>query len=404
MAVRFTNVYRAPKFAAARGKLVHAALAPSRVFDDTAVWTSSSGDSLRTLSLHGEFSGGRYRLEPRDSVGVPARLGDSRHVVGLKALENGSYQWTTQVEQAVGRVHAGDPGRAASAALASAEVHGGRGLQIGSRLAFPRTAAALGRAFTVDSLRTDDAGDGTTAIRTVIRLDPSRLAATYPAYARYLKKYVGASRFHLTLSDDGGRWLEASMEQNRLTLRLRSRDGSLVPLEGAPRAMPDTVRATVEFFTHVLFFDVGLSHMTGDLTFERTAHERNLLVRFRDEPDWHFPLAARQLIRAPLRRPFEGDGAWMRVGLRDTPGGQTQLRRESQLAVKESAVLRWLGGLGTVAMSDFSGDSELEENRFLAEALSALQADILALPVTTVAASEPADLLLPVSTGPRPQK
>ena len=397
MAARFTNVYRAPKFAAARGKLVHAALTPSRVYEDTAVWTAAPDDSVRTLSLHGEFSGGRYRLEPRAGVGLPVRLGDSRHVVSLRELGGGAYQWTTEVDQAVGRVHAGDPGRAATAALVAAEEHGGRGLQLGARLAFPRTAAALGRGFRIDSLLTSDAGDGTTAIRAVVRLDPSKLASSFPAYARYLKKYVAPSRFRLSLADSGGRWLEAAVEQNRLTVHLRSRDGALVPLEGAPRAMPDSVRATVDFLTHVLFFDVGLSRMTGDLTFERSVHERALVVRFRDEPTWHFPLAARQLIRAPLRRPFVGDGIWMRLGLRDTPGGQSELHRETHLAVKESAVLRWLGALGTVVMSDFSGDSEIEENRFLAEALAALQADVLALPLGTVAASEPANVVVPVS-------
>lgn len=398
MAARFTNVYRAPKVAAARAKLVHAALSPSRVYSDTAVWTGSSGDSVRMLSLRGEFSAGRYRFEPAPDAGAPGRLGDSRHVVRLRELGSGAFQWTTEVDQAVGRLHAGDPGRAASAALVAAEVHGGHGLQLGSRLALPRTSAALGRAFTVDTLATSDLGDGTTAIRAVIRLDPSQLSSSFPAFARYLRKYVEPSRIRLSLADSGSSWLDASVERNRLTLRLRSRDGALVPLAGAPRAMPDSVRATVDLFTRVLFFDVGLSRMTGDLTFERSAHERALLVRFRDEPTWHFPLAARSLIRATLRRPFEGDGIWVRLALRDTPGGQTQLSRESHLAVKESAVLRWLGALGTVAMSDFTGESETEENRFIAEALAALQADILALPPARVV-SEPADLIIPVSAG-----
>jgi hypothetical protein len=104
-------------------------------------------------------------------------------------------------------------------------------------------------------------------------------------------------------------------------------------------------------------------------------------MRFRREPDWHLPLATRYLIRASLRRPFEDGGATVRIALRDSLGAQTLVTRRTTGAVKESAVLRFLGGLGSSAMSDFAGKAEAQENRFTAELFNAMRDDLRALPI-----------------------
>ena len=85
-----------------------------------------------------------------------------------------------------------------------------------------------------------------------------------------------------------------------------------------------------------------------------------------------------QLIRTSLRHPFQGDGITIRVTVRDDAGPQSLLSREATLAVQESAIVRWLGGLGNSAMSDFAGRAEVEENRFVYEVLRALRADFVA--------------------------
>jgi len=54
------------------------------------------------------------------------------------------------------------------------------------------------------------------------------------------------------------------------------------------------------------------------------------------------------------------------------------LTREVGVAVQESAIVRWLGGLGSSAMNDFAGRAEAEENRYVFEVLSALRADFVA--------------------------
>ena len=64
--------------------------------------------------------------------------------------------------------------------------------------------------------------------------------------------------------------------------------------------------------------------------------------------------------------------------MRDRPGSQTLLSREASVSVQESAIVRWLGGLGNSAMSDFAGRAEAEENRYVFDVLSALRADFVA--------------------------
>jgi hypothetical protein len=109
----------------------------------------------------------------------------------------------------------------------------------------------------------------------------------------------------------------------------------------------------------------------------RDDNERGWATRFRREPEWHFPLAVNHLIRTPLRHPFARDGIGLRITVRDVPGAQSLLTRQANLSVQESAIVRWLGGLGSSAMSDFAGRAEAEENRYAYEVLSAIRADLL---------------------------
>jgi hypothetical protein len=102
------------------------------------------------------------------------------------------------------------------------------------------------------------------------------------------------------------------------------------------------------------------------------------MMRFRREPDWHFPLAVNNLIRTSLKHPFKGDGITLRVSVRDRAGPQTLLSRRAGVSVQESAIVRWLGGLGNSAMSDFAGRADAEENRYVYDVLTALRGDFVA--------------------------
>jgi hypothetical protein len=142
--------------------------------------------------------------------------------------------------------------------------------------------------------------------------------------------------------------------------------------------MPDSLQLSVDFSAKFMIFRVGVSSLVSDFAFIRSDDERGWMMHFRHEPDWHFPLAVNNLIRTSLRHPFSGEGITVRIAVRDRGGAQTLLSRQAGVSVQESAIVRWLGGLGNSAMSDFAGRAEVEENRYVYEVLTALRGDFVA--------------------------
>ncbi len=375
-AVRFTNVTRTPKFYEARSKLARSALTPSRLFGDTSLWTAT-GPTGRTLAVQGSFAGNRYTLDARPNPAPPTRVGDTRHVMHLERLGDGQYEWTTAVDLAAGEVTGDQLGALLVGVLATAAGRGDDALRAETHAAFPRGAAALGRLFSIDSVHGVPGADGASLVTLAVSLHPDRLRATYPAFAAYVEKYVQPSRYKFVLRDrSGARWFDAAARDNRLTVRLRTVGGRLAPMDGALRAMPADLVLTAEMFVKISVFTVGVSDLRADFTMIRTPHERGWNLHFHDDPDWHLPLAAARLLRSPLGRPFEGAGSVLRITVRDSAGAQTLLTRRVRVPVQESAIVRWLGGLGGSAAGDFAGKSEAEENRFQADAFNALREDI----------------------------
>ena len=372
---RFTDVYRAPKFAAARARLGRYALTPSRLEDDTTVWTSVDREGTRTLNLAGYYNGSRYVFNPSRDWPVPTRPGQSRHLIQLTPKGDGEYEWRTDVHQAVGSMDADALSNVFGGFFKALEVVPEAALRADTRLVFPRTRATFGRLFSVDSLVAVPHALGGRSVTVVIRIHPEGVEPTLPAFAAYVRKYIGPARYDFTLREPGGtRWLEATADDQRLVLRFRVHDGSLQPFEGAPRPMPAALKLDGEMFAKVMIFEVGASEVHADVTRLRGAREDGWRFEFRKEPEWHLPLATRHLIRAPLRRPFEQGGSTLWLTLRAADGA-THVSRGFRTTVKESAILRWIGVLGWTAMSDFSGPSEEQENRFLAEGFGAMRAD-----------------------------
>jgi hypothetical protein len=380
VAQRFTNVERNPKFRIARGKLGKNALTPSVIFNDTAVWTAMGTDNTRTVTIEGEYGANKYVFSAKPTTSLPNASGDSRHTIVLRKVRDDEYDWFTNVDISAGTITANDMKNVVSAWMKSAEHRTTNAIRADYRESFPRTTAALGRLFTLDSLRVTTDADGASTIYLGVRLNPDKLKPTMPAFAAYLDKYATESKYKSVVLDKRGvRWIELAGADNFLTLKLRSIDGHFAPLTGPLRPIPDDLILDSEFTTKILLFHVGFRKLIGNVSVIGSGHERGWFIRFTKEPDWKLPPTVGFLIKTPLRRPFEGAGGMFRVAIMDAPGRQTIIGRRTSATVQESAILRFLNRLSGTAMGDFVGKAEVEENRFSADTFNALRLDAHAL-------------------------
>jgi hypothetical protein len=379
-ALRFDDVVRDTKTTQARVKLARYALTPSRIYSDSSVWNAlNDRDSSRTLMVDGGFDNvrGGYTFRANPARTPPSSLGESRHLMRLELEPDGAYAWDTSVEHAIGALPAASAGRAVSMLFASAESPWPRDLKAESVQAFPRTARALGRLFSLDSARSTPLADGSSATSIAVQWHSARLRSTMPRFAGYVAKYIEPSEYSIVLSDRRGQtYFQIRGDKGALFVRWRSRAGHLLPLEGGAAAMPDTLRIRMDFNTKYKMFRVGFAEMHGDFIVQRGPNSIGWFMRFHEEPKWQLPLFTEKLIRSPLRRPFQARGSEFVLAVNDRSGPLTTLVRRTHTEVKESAIIRWLGGLGATAMGDFQGATESEQNRFLYAAFVALTADV----------------------------
>jgi hypothetical protein len=376
-AFRFFNVQRDPDFARGRMKIARHALTPGALFADTSIWTiDDTRDSTRAMFVTGAYENGRYLFDDVANAPYPAKIGDQRHFIQLKNLGDKNYEWYTSVDHGIGPVRAQQVAASLGDLFTAFQGRRDTELLADGRMAFPRTAKHLSQLFAIDSLRSAPLPDGSWALTLGLKVSTTRMKPGYPAFAGWLDKYVTPTIYRITLTGrDGRKYFDGMGRPGMFVMRLRSHDGRLVALDGAPTPFPDSLRISMDVSMKYKLFRVGFNGMQGDFTIERGQHEQAWQMRFTKEPSWHFPLAMNQLIRVPLRRPFEGRGLELRLGVRDDRGPQAMSTRQARGVVNESTIMRWLGNLGFSAMSDFSGKSEQEENRFWAEMFMALRRD-----------------------------
>ncbi|MEI6740360.1 MAG: hypothetical protein WCK74_08615 [Gemmatimonadaceae bacterium] len=380
---RMTRVVRAPRYANARTRMARFVAAPSRLVEDTSLWTTlrtTRSGAFRELLIFGTLTNGQYSFTVRPQALPPVRTGDSRHVITLAQLPTpDDWQWTTVVENAVGTMAPARATDVTRAFFASME-RPAAAIRADYRSALPRTTAAFARLLLLDSLQTVKQADGSTLVTWQWIIDEDRLkAAGFPALAQYVHSYVGPASYRIRLTDaSGAEWLVARAAQSRLSLRVRTHDGELQPLTGAARRMPDTLALHTEGSAKISIFTVGFSNLTGEFVHTRSATERGWAMRWTKEPTWHLPPLTETLLHAPLARPFEGAGVQLRIGFAKGAEGQTLLARTATGVARESAILRWLGSLGFTAMRDYAGRVEEEENRFLADLFTAMRQDLAA--------------------------
>jgi len=380
LGARVTEPWRDPKYDAARIKLAHAAFLPSRVWSDTSVWISST-ESRRSLLVNGRLLASRYRLEAAHAPALITQLADSRHVVNLTRLSPDEYAWDTDVAYGIGSVSAAQMAAFVSALVGTADGRREQEIRADVRATIPLASVALGKLFSVDSIRATRLDDRSTVATFAVSITPAGVEPQYPEFAAYMRRYVGTARMHWTVSDRaGGVFLDASLASGRMLARLRTVDGRLVPLTGAPRPMPDSLTLNGDVAMRVRRFTIGFRDYHAEFDLVATPHERAWNIVSRQEPQWVLPLVGERLLRTPLRRPFQGSGALFRLGVRDdSAGGQTVLHRRLHLEVQESLILRFIGKLGSIAVSDFSGKVEQQQSAWLREVFTALVADAGAL-------------------------
>lgn len=382
LAARFGPHVRDAHFDSLRPRFAKSALVPSTLFRDSSVWTSSAG-ATRTLVLRGRGTPGNYRLVVAGDAPPPSQPADYRRVTSLTHQGDDDYAWTVRDELAVGGITGNQLGDALGALFAAAQ-HGGDTAAARAALHhdLPRTTAALGRAVSLDTLRLTPNTDGGTDVHLAGTIHAERLTNTFPHLAHYLSHYVSPTGGEILVLDDANRaWWDAAKRGDAWSLDLRVANGNLAPLHGPPDRMPDRLHVRIDASTRTFIFHVGLANLIGDVTVTRAPNEHAFTATFRKEPDWQLPPFVETMLRAPLERPFQGDGASLTFDLRD---GEAQdapsvIFRAYDLTVRESRIMRWLGGLGDAAIEDFRNGAEAEFDGFAGQTLLALRADVAQL-------------------------
>lgn len=378
---RFGPAEREPRFALLRPKLARAALVPSRLYDDDASWTRSDGP-LREVQFWGEPKGAAgYRIAVAQQPPPPARPGEYRGRLQLERLAPGEFRWRTSDTLALGSLTRAELERAADALLRLAEQTPEGDARAAVRGSLPHAAAALGRLLSLDRLELRSAAGGGRAVALDATLHPEWLAAALPGYASFLRRYVSSLSTSLGVEEAGSEFLAASLSGGQMALRLRVHEGGLAPLEGPPRPLAGRCRARFAITLKRGMFRYGFEGLQGDVELLDGPGSAGFRASFRQEPDWRIPFLVEPLLRGPLGRPFQDEGALLSYLLSDPPPGSssTSVTRDYRLAVKESWIVRWLAGNVGSAVLDFRRGAEAEADRFAREVLLALRADVRAL-------------------------
>jgi hypothetical protein len=202
----------------------------------------------------------------------------------------------------------------------------------------------------------------------------------YPALAGYLDKYLGPAKYHFALADRAGVPLfDVAGRDRAVTIRYRLQQGKLTSLSGPPKPWPDSLQLMADVSLKVKIFTVGFHSLLTDFVIANGGHDRGWTVVAQHEPKWDLPFVTERLIRSPLHRPFEGAGALFRLSVRDSAGMPSVVARRARLDVQESPIMRFIGSLASHALGDLDTKVEVEEDRFIRETFTALQADLHAL-------------------------
>jgi hypothetical protein len=375
----FGPIEREPAYEALRPRLLHAALVPSRVFDDESAWLSRDGET-RGLGFSGFRAHGRYRLGVRADPPPPTRVADYRGWLSLRRLGPGEFEWSSAEEIGLGPLPVEGLADGIGEVLHAVESSDEGDARPELRRLLRRTADTLGRGLALDAVHLERDSTGAMAVSAAAHLDLDSLERVFPHYASFLRRYVVPIAFRLEFGDGAGRlFWTTDVREGRATLRARIQNGHLVSLEGAPLGVPERLRLRIDLTSRAGLFRYGLDRLQADVRLVARPSEKRLDAVFVREPDWVIPFLVKPFLRASLRRPFEGEGAFLGYAIRENGEGMTLVSRDYRLAVKESWLVRWFGGNAGEAVGSFREGAEAEADRFTGETLLALRADFVRL-------------------------
>ncbi len=374
---RYGTVVREPSLEALRPKLSAALLAPSRVYDDASVWTASEGE-WRAFWVSGRGRPGEYRLGVRGAPPLPRAPGELRARVGLRRTEEGRFEWDTFEDLALGPLRPTELSAAYRALLRAAEAAPGQDVRGRARAAMPQSARAFGRLVDLERLSLVPDAAGAVVLDLALRLRPDRLKAEAPKYSAYVARHSQGLRLRVRALASDGRplWL-VEIDETAWRLRLRTRKGSLVPLEGSPAGEGSRLRLEIDYSFKAGLFRAGVAGLAADVEPASGPGALAFSARFVEQPDWQLPFLVEPFMLASLRHPFEGEGSRFTLALREEPARGTLLVTESRVRIRESWIVRWLGGFADRALDDLRA-AEAEADRFALECLTAVRDDLVA--------------------------
>lgn len=379
VALRFGESSREPAFDALRPKLARAALVPSWIWDDTAAWPRQ-GEGWRAVEFAGYRSGSGYHFGVRPVAAEPVAVGQYRGQLRLDKLASGRFEWTVHEVLAVGAVRPAELAAALDALLVGAQAADEPRARTAIAAAFPRASAKLGLLLSLEQLSLAHDALGATSLTLAVRLVPAGLRPTAPRYAAFLDKYLSPMRVRVVAADaTGAKWWVLEGESNLWTLRLRTRAGSLVPLEGdVLRGIPERLSVAIDYATRMGRYGVAARGLLAEVALTRTAVEKGFVAHFRQKPDWELPFLVESLLGSPLSYPFDGPGSEAGWSAVEAPAG-TRFVRHYRARMAENWVLRWLGGMTNRAVGEFRAGAEREADRYHGECLLAVRDDLVAL-------------------------
>ena len=380
LADRFGPIEREPGFDALRPKLARSGLVPSPMFDDATAWTTR-GDSWRAFDLAGYASRGVYHIGTRAEAPSPAVRGQYRGPRAARAPGRRTLRVDGATDElAIGQARPSDLAGALDTIFRVAERSTEASARAAIAKALPRASAQFGLLFRLETLTLQPDAHGATSVRLAVRLTPAGISGFAPRHAAFLEKYARPVRVSLVVADpEGVTWWTLEAADGLWTVRLRVRDGSLVPLEGlTDRRLPGRLRATADLSTRIGRFEVGARRLAADVALTRTPVEKGLSARFLEEPDWRLPFLVETFLDSPLHYPFDTPGSEIELTARETPGGNLLVRRY-RARVRETWILRWLGGRVDGAVGDFRRGAEAEADLYHRACLLALRDDLAAL-------------------------